>query len=128
MREAKEDIRYQDYDIPKRCFVVPFLSAVHLNETVYEEALNFKPWRWMIPENQAIFSFLALFAPFGGGARFCPGAELARLQIALFLHYFITTFRLWNQLKEDRMSFFPSARLVNGFQIQLRRIPDDDRK
>ncbi|XP_027169450.1 abietadienol/abietadienal oxidase [Coffea eugenioides] len=129
MREAKEDIRYQDYDIPKRCFVVPFLSAVHLNETVYEEALNFKPWRWMIPENQEKRNWRnsALFAPFGGGARFCPGAELARLQIALFLHYFITTFR-WNQLKEDRMSFFPSARLVNGFQIQLRRIPDDDRK
>lgn len=33
------------------------------------------------------------YSPFGGGARFCPGAELARLQIALFLHYFVTTYR-----------------------------------
>lgn len=38
------------------------------------------------------------FAPFGGGARFCPGADLARLQIALFLHYFLTTFRYFDQL------------------------------
>lgn len=37
------------------------------------------------------------FAPFGGGARFCPGADLARLQIALFLHYFLTTFRYFDQ-------------------------------
>ncbi|KAL3529615.1 hypothetical protein ACH5RR_008937 [Cinchona calisaya] len=121
MREAKENIRYQDYDIPKGCFVVPFLSAVHLNERVYEEALTFNPWRWMNPENQEKRNWRnsPFFAPFGGGARFCPGAELARLQIALFLHYFVTTFR-WSQLKEDRMSFFPSARLINGFQIQLR--------
>lgn len=33
------------------------------------------------------------YSPFGGGARLCPGAELARLQIALFLHYFVTTYR-----------------------------------
>ncbi|KAJ6738369.1 CYTOCHROME P450 SUPERFAMILY PROTEIN [Salix koriyanagi] len=58
------------------------------------------------------------YCPFGGGARFCPGAELSRLQISLFLHYFVTTYT-WSQLKEDRMSFFPSARLVNGFQIRL---------
>lgn len=129
MREAKENIQYQNFDIPKGCFVVPFLSAVHLNEKVYEEALTFNPWRWIIPENQDKRNWRnsPFFAPFGGGARFCPGAELARLQIALFLHYFVTTFR-WDQLKEDRMSFFPSARLINGFQIQLRRIPDDEVK
>ncbi|KAF5955120.1 hypothetical protein HYC85_007976 [Camellia sinensis] len=58
------------------------------------------------------------YAPFGGGTRFCLGAELARLQIALFLHYFVTTYR-WTQLKEDRMSFFPSARLVLLFATTL---------
>ncbi|GER38416.1 cytochrome P450 family protein [Striga asiatica] len=120
MREAKDDVEYQDYIIPKGSFVVPFLSAVHLNEQVYEDPLSFNPWRWMKPENQEKRNWRSsvYFAPFGGGSRFCPGAELARLQIALFLHYFLTTFR-WRQVKEDRMSFFPSARLVNGFQIQL---------
>ncbi|XP_048444017.1 abietadienol/abietadienal oxidase [Pyrus x bretschneideri] len=122
MREAKEDVVYQDYVIPKGCFVVPFLSAVHLDENVYRESLTFNPWRWMDLENQEKRNWRTspFFAPFGGGARFCPGAELARLQITLFLHYFVTTYR-WTQLKEDRMSFFPSARLVNGFQICLTR-------
>ncbi|CAA0820985.1 Cytochrome P450 superfamily protein [Striga hermonthica] len=120
MREAKDDVEYEDYIIPKGSFVVPFLSAVHLNEQVYEDPLSFNPWRWMKPENQEKRNWRSsvYFAPFGGGSRFCPGAELARLQISLFLHYFLTTFR-WRQVKEDRMSFFPSARLVNGFQIQL---------
>lgn len=106
--------------------MVPFLSAVHLDEKVYNEAKNFNPWRWMEPENEVnphnilvntVYNFVLLFkffflivmfsimkekrnwrsspfyAPFGGGARFCPGAELARLQIALFLHYFVTNYR-----------------------------------
>ncbi|KAL6320513.1 hypothetical protein AAG906_007592 [Vitis piasezkii] len=122
MRETKEDVKYQDYVIPKGCFVVPFLSAVHLDENIYKGALSFNPWRWMEPENQEKRNWRSspLYSPFGGGARFCPGAELARLQIALFLHYFVTTYR-WRQMKEDRMSFFPSARLVNGFEICLTR-------
>ncbi|CAI0400003.1 unnamed protein product [Linum tenue] len=121
-REAIEDVAYEDYIIPKGCLVVPFLAAVHLDENLYEGAVNFNPWRWMDPQNQDKRNWRSspCFTPFGGGARFCPGAELARLQIALFLHYFVTTYR-WTQVKEDRMSFFPSARLVNGFQIRLSR-------
>ncbi|KAL3716390.1 hypothetical protein ACJRO7_008055 [Eucalyptus globulus] len=122
MREAKVDVAYQDYVIPKGCFVVPFLSAVHLDEDLYPGALDFNPWRWLNPDNQEKRNWRnsPFYAPFGGGARFCPGAELARLQIALFLHYFVTNYR-WTQLKEDRMTFFPSARLVNGFQVRLNR-------
>ncbi|XXG86764.1 hypothetical protein AAC387_Pa11g1592 [Persea americana] len=122
LREATEDVEYQDYVIPKGCFVVAFLSAVHLDESFYKGALDFNPWRWMDPEYQEKRNWRnsPFYAPFGGGARFCPGAELARLQIALFLHYFVTRYR-WVQLKDDRMSFFPSARLVNGFQIRITR-------
>ncbi|KAG9442012.1 hypothetical protein H6P81_017866 [Aristolochia fimbriata] len=122
MREAKEDVEYQGFMIPKGCFVVPFLSAVHLDETFYKGALDFNPWRWMEPQNQEKRNWRnsPFYAPFGGGARFCPGAELSRLQIALFLHYFAARYR-WTQVKEDEMSFFPSARLVNGFQISVTR-------
>ncbi|KAI3735693.1 hypothetical protein L6452_15201 [Arctium lappa] len=123
MREAKEDVKYQDYVIPKGSFVVPFLSAVHQDENVHEGATTFNPWRWMDSENQDKKNWRnsPFYSPFGGGARLCPGAELARLQIALFLHYFVISYR-WSQVKEDRMSFFPSARLVNGFPIQLTKI------
>ncbi|KAF5951066.1 hypothetical protein HYC85_013059 [Camellia sinensis] len=40
------------YVIPKGCFVVPFLSAVHLDENLYEGAITFNPWRWMDLLNQ----------------------------------------------------------------------------
>ncbi|KAM7269234.1 hypothetical protein ACFE04_024731 [Oxalis oulophora] len=138
MREAKQDVIYEDYVIPRGCFVVPFLSAVHLNENIYNDALTFNPWRWLeeptmpmpMPmqqqqqqqqnHNKRNWRSSPYYSPFGGGPRFCPGADLARLQIALFLHHFVTTYK-WSQQKEDQMSFFPSARLVNGFQILLTR-------
>uniref|UniRef100_A0A7N0V9Z0 Abietadienol/abietadienal oxidase n=1 Tax=Kalanchoe fedtschenkoi TaxID=63787 RepID=A0A7N0V9Z0_KALFE len=122
MRETTEEVQYKDYKIPKGSFVVPFLSAVHCDEGLYKRAQVFNPWRWTEPENQDKRNWRTgqSFTPFGGGARFCPGAELARLQIALFLHYFTTTYR-WTQTREEKMSFFPSARLVNGFQIRLVR-------
>ncbi|KAJ6364400.1 hypothetical protein OIU76_029365 [Salix suchowensis] len=93
MREAKEEVVYQDYVIPKGSFVVPFLSAVHLDENLYKEATTFNPWRWVDPANQEKRNWRSspFYCPFGGGARFCPGAELSRLQIALFLHSFSTT-------------------------------------
>lgn len=46
------NVVFADYVIPKGCFVVPFLSAVHLDENVYEGAQTFNPWRWMDPQNE----------------------------------------------------------------------------
>ncbi|KAH9725046.1 cytochrome P450 superfamily protein [Citrus sinensis] len=52
IREAKEDVTYHDYVIPKGCSVIPFMSAVHLDENLYKDAVTFNPWRWMDPENE----------------------------------------------------------------------------
>lgn len=33
------------------------------------------------------------FFAFGGGSRFCPGKELGVVEIAVFLHHFLTRYR-----------------------------------
>jgi len=33
------------------------------------------------------------FTPFGGGQRLCPGIELSRLELSIFLHHLVTTYR-----------------------------------
>lgn len=35
----------------------------------------------------------AAFCVFGGGSRLCPGYELARVELCVFLHHLLTTFR-----------------------------------
>ncbi|KAK1282585.1 hypothetical protein QJS10_CPB22g00281 [Acorus calamus] len=42
-----------DYVIPKGCFIVQFLSVVPLDETLYNGAVNFNPWRQMNPDNKS---------------------------------------------------------------------------
>jgi len=32
------------------------------------------------------------FLPFGGGTRLCPGNDLAKLEISVFLHHFLLNY------------------------------------
>ncbi|KAH1266153.1 hypothetical protein GmHk_01G001712 [Glycine max] len=76
---------YVSFHVPVHGFVVPveveqpvFQSQ---EKNVYSGALNINPWRWMEPENEEKRNWRTspFYAPFGGGARFYPGAELACL-------------------------------------------------
>jgi len=114
-REATKDITVKDYLIPKGSMILVVLAATHLRESSYNEALIFNPWRW---EPDQDVSNNVLFTPFGGGGRLCPGYHLAKLELALFLHIFVTRFR-WEALGNDRTSYFPLPYLTEGFPIRL---------
>jgi cytochrome P450 len=114
-REAKEDTKVKDCLIPKGWVVFAFLTATHLHEKFHNEALTFNPWRWQLDKDIPDDS---LFSPFGGGARLCPGSHLAKLELSLFLHIFITRFS-WEARADDRTSYFPLPYLTKGFPISL---------
>nr|AIK01723.1 CYP720B1v1 [Pinus banksiana] len=114
-RETKEDTKVKDCLIPKGWVVFAFLTATHLDEKFHNEALTFNPWRWELDQD---VSNNHLFSPFGGGARLCPGSHLARLELALFLHIFITRFR-WEALADEHPSYFPLPYLAKGFPMRL---------
>nr|UTS77788.1 cytochrome P450 720B39 [Ginkgo biloba] len=118
LREAIEDIKVKGYLIPKGWAILGLTIGVHLNEKYFSEALEFNPWRWQANGQEDQISDETLLVPFGGGARLCPGAQLARLEVSLFLHHFVSKFR-WKVLEVDRISHFPFAHLVGGFPIQL---------
>eukprot|EP01018_Ginkgo_biloba_P019336 Gb_33837 [translate_table: standard] len=90
-REAKEDIKVKDYLVPKGSKIMAFISAVHVDDKYYPAALKFDPWRWEGYDQEVSNS--PSYTPFGGGARLCSGARLGRLEMALFLHHFVTKFQ-----------------------------------
>ncbi|XP_020595681.1 cytochrome P450 90A1-like [Phalaenopsis equestris] len=98
-RRAVADVHFKGFTIPKGCKVFASFRAVHLDRDYYEEARTFNPWRWLTHNNnvskdggqQAGGS--PIFTPFGGGQRLCPGYELGRVEISVFLHYLVTCFR-----------------------------------
>ncbi|GLJ17608.1 hypothetical protein SUGI_0306620 [Cryptomeria japonica] len=116
-REAKQDIKFKDFVIPKEWTVLVLLFGTHLDEKYYPEPFTFNPWRWQ-NESPLALSDNPWFMPFGRGARLCPGFHLARFEIALFLHNFVTKFR-WEPIGDDQICYFPAPTLVNHLLIRL---------
>ncbi|XP_072998325.1 3beta,22alpha-dihydroxysteroid 3-dehydrogenase [Typha latifolia] len=120
-RRAVTDLHFNGYTIPKGCKVFASLRAVHLDTEHYENARTFDPWRWQ--SNDALLQQAGgagIFSPFGGGPRLCPGYELARVVISVFLHHLVTRFS-WEAAEEDKVVFFPTTRTLKGYPINVRQ-------
>ncbi|GJN32140.1 hypothetical protein PR202_gb20618 [Eleusine coracana subsp. coracana] len=92
MRKAIRDIEVKGHLIPKGWCVFVYFRSVHLDDTLYDEPYRFNPWRWKDKDTST-----SSFTPFGGGQRLCPGLDLARLEVSIFLHHLVTSFRYMDQ-------------------------------
>lgn len=110
-RKALNDVEIKGYLIPKGWCVLPSFSYIHMDEENYKKPYNFDPWRWQEKE----VNYNNNFTPFGGGQRLCPGLELARLEISIFLHHFVTRHR-W-VAEDDCVITFPTVKMKNKMPI-----------
>ncbi|PON44230.1 Cytochrome P450 [Parasponia andersonii] len=116
-RKALKDVRFRDYQIPSGWKVLPILSAIHLDPSLHSNALKFHPWRW---ESQDQVS--KRFSPFGGGSRCCPGSELAKLEVAFFLHHLVQNFR-WRTEDDEQPRAYPYVEFQKGLVLYLESCP-----
>ncbi|KAM0030035.1 putative cytochrome P450 [Helianthus debilis subsp. tardiflorus] len=58
------------------------------------------------------------FMAFGGGQRFCVGADFARLQMAVFLHCLVTKYR-WQPINGGETLRTPGLQFPNGFHVKF---------
>ncbi|EPS59552.1 hypothetical protein M569_15253, partial [Genlisea aurea] len=113
-RKSLKDVEFKGYFIPQGWCVLASFSSVHMDDENYENPYEFNPWRWK--DSGACISSNT-FTPFGGGQRLCPGMELSRLEIAIFLHRLITKFR-W-VAEEDEIIYFPTVRMKSKLPITV---------
>ncbi|KAK2634972.1 hypothetical protein Ddye_029764 [Dipteronia dyeriana] len=118
-RRAMTDIDIKGYTIPKGWKVFASFRAVHLDHDHFKDARTFNPWRWQ-SNSGATSSPGNVFTPFGGGPRLCPGYELARVELSVFLHHLITRFS-WVPAEEDKLVFFPTTRTQKRYPIIVQR-------
>lgn len=59
------------------------------------------------------------YVPFGGGPRMCLGKELARVQILMFIHNIVTTFKWDLLIPDEKIEYDPLATPVKGLPVQL---------
>ncbi|XP_051114551.1 cytochrome P450 724B1-like [Andrographis paniculata] len=112
-RKAIKDVKFKEYIIPSGWKVLPVFSAVHLDSSLHAAALNFNPWRWKT-QDQACKKF----TPFGGGTRCCPGFELARVEVAFFLHHLLQSYR-WKVEDGEQPIAYPYVEFRKGLKLSI---------
>ncbi|XP_010552879.1 PREDICTED: cytochrome P450 90A1-like [Tarenaya hassleriana] len=117
-RRATTDVKIKGYTIPKGCKIFLSLRGVHLDPNNFKDARTFNPWRW---QSSSVTTSPHVFTPFGGGPRLCPGYELARVGLSVFLYHMMTKFS-WVPAEEDKLVFFPTTRTQKRFPIIVSRI------
>ncbi|TXG59734.1 hypothetical protein EZV62_014307 [Acer yangbiense] len=103
------------YLIPQGWCVLTSFTSVHMDEENYENPYHFDPWRWEKIGGGAVNN--NNYTPFGGGQRLCPGLDLSRLEISIFLHHLVTTYG-WVAEKDD-IVHFPTVKMKKKLPITV---------
>ncbi|CAI9770856.1 unnamed protein product [Fraxinus pennsylvanica] len=114
-REAVEDVEFEGYIIPKGWKVLPLFRTIHHSADFFPQPEKFDPSRFEVPPRPHTYM------PFGSGLHSCPGSELAKLEMLIFLHHFTTTYR-WKVIgDEDGIEYGPFPVPKGGLPIEVRR-------
>ncbi|KAI3442427.1 uncharacterized protein J3R85_001179, partial [Psidium guajava] len=115
LRRAVRDIPVNGFLIPKGWPILVVMTALHTNHDVFENPLEFNPWRWKDLDSGTISKN---FMPFGGGMRQCVGAEYVRAFLCTFLHVLVTKFR-WAEIKIGDVYRNPIINFKDGVNVKL---------
>jgi len=119
-REAKKDVFVNGYLIPKGWKVQLWYRSVHMDPEVYPDPKKFNPSRW---EGNSPRS--GTFLPFGLGTRQCPGNDLAKLEISIFLHHFLLGYKLTRTTPSCRIRYLPHPRPVDNCLAKITKVSDE---
>eukprot|EP00257_Ricinus_communis_P020315 XP_015579520.1 cytochrome P450 724B1 [Ricinus communis] len=112
-RKALQDIKYNEYIIPSGWKVLPVFTGAHFDPSLHENPFDFNPWRWTEKGTSKTVM------PFGGGPRLCPGAELAKVEIAFFLHHLVLSYRWKIKVDDDYPIAYPYVEFRRGLVLAI---------
>ncbi|KAL8144351.1 hypothetical protein V2J09_017383 [Rumex salicifolius] len=118
-REAIEDVEFEGYLIPKGWKVLPLFRNIHHSPRNFPDPEKFDPSRFEVAPKPNTF------LPFGNGIHSCPGNELAKLEIMVFVHHLTTKYRWTIMGPQNEIQYGPFAIPQNGLPIKLHLISQD---
>lgn len=113
-REALLDITYAGYTIPKGWKLYWSAASTHKDPILYPNKETFDASRF---EGDVPIPYT--YVPFGGGPRMCVGKEFARLEILVFLHNVVKTFKWDLMIPGEKIEYDPMPTPVKGLPIRL---------
>ncbi|XP_045807521.1 beta-amyrin 11-oxidase-like [Trifolium pratense] len=116
-RLAKVDVNINGYTIPKGWKVLVWNRGVHMDPETYSNPKEFDPSRWENYKARA-----GSFLPFGLGSRFCPGSDLAKLEITIFLHHFLLNYRMERLNPDSPITYLPVPRPTDNCLARIIKV------
>ncbi|KAL2333700.1 hypothetical protein Fmac_014913 [Flemingia macrophylla] len=117
-RKAIKDVRYKGYDIPRGWKVLPVVSAVNMDPSLFDQPHQFNPWRWQgNSKSGSLEKGRNNWMPFGGGSRMCTGSDLAKLEIGVFIHHLVLNCN-WQLAEPDPPLAYPFVDFPKGLPIK----------
>ncbi|XVE90836.1 hypothetical protein DITRI_Ditri20bG0108100 [Diplodiscus trichospermus] len=117
-REAKTDVNIGGYLVPKGWKALVWFRSIHLDPEIYPNPREFNPSRWDDYTPKA-----NTFLPFGAGSRLCPGNDLAKLEISIFLHHFLLNYQLERLNPGSRIRYLPHSRPADNCWARIKKLP-----
>ncbi|KAG6393296.1 hypothetical protein SASPL_147533 [Salvia splendens] len=116
-REAKKYVSVCGYTIPKGWKVLVWFRSVHYDSETWPDPKKFNPSRWddFIPK-------AGNFLPFGGGSRLCPGNDLAKLEVSIFLHHFLLNYEFDRANPDSPVMYLPHTRPKDNCLGKIKRV------
>ncbi|XP_059290955.1 cytochrome P450 716B1-like [Lycium ferocissimum] len=114
-RQTVKDIEYGGYLIPKGWKIFWVTAKTHMDSSIFQEPEKFDPARFEKPGSLPPYNFV----PFGGGARICPGYELAKIETLVTIHYLVTHFTWKLCCTDDFFSRDPMPTPTQGLPAQI---------
>ncbi|XP_065881653.1 abscisic acid 8'-hydroxylase 3-like [Euphorbia lathyris] len=93
-RKAAQDFEIDGYQIKKGWSINLDVVSIHHDPEFFPDPYRFNPSRFDAPVRP--YSFLG----FGSGPRMCPGINLAKIEICIFVHHLVTRYN-WRALEND---------------------------
>ncbi|OMO78804.1 Cytochrome P450 [Corchorus olitorius] len=93
-RKAAQDFEIDGYNIKKGWSLNLDVVSIHHDPETFPDPYKFDPSRFDAPLKP--FSFLG----FGNGPRMCPGINLAKVEISIFIHHLVCRYN-WRPLEKD---------------------------
>ncbi|KAK8548532.1 hypothetical protein V6N13_054678 [Hibiscus sabdariffa] len=116
-RKAKDDVEVNGYTIPKGWKVLVWNRGIHKSSEIYPNPNEFLPSRWDNHKPKA-----GCFLPFGAGSRTCPGADLSKIEMSIFMHYFLLNYR-FERINPSSPVRFPSPSPQDKCVARITKLP-----
>ncbi|KAK1288202.1 Cytochrome P450 90B1 [Acorus calamus] len=116
-RKVAKTIQFKGYDIPSGYTVLTAVAAVHMDPSLFDDPQCFNPWRWQIDSSSpARINNIMLF---GGGQRLCPGMDLSKLELSVFIHHLVLAY-VWETEEPDPPMALPLIHFARGLPMKIR--------